>query len=37
MSTKPSAKIFEDDMLNRNRRIKTTAAIDDSLNDADEK
>ena len=37
MSTKPSAKVFEEEMLVRNRRIKTTAAMDDSLMEADDK
>ena len=37
MADKPTGKIFDDDMLIRNRRIKTTAAIEDSLIEADDK
>ena len=37
MSTKTDGKIFNDDMIVRNRRIKTTAALEDSLLDADDK
>ena len=37
MTDKPTGKIFEDEMLMRNRRIKTTAAIEDSLIEADDK
>ena len=37
MADKPTGKIFEDEMLMRNRRIKTTAAIEDSLIEADDK
>lgn len=36
MSTRPSAKIFEDEMLYRNKRVKTTVA-DDSVNEAEDK
>ena len=37
MSTKGEDKVFNDDMIVRNRRIKTSAALDDSLLDADDK
>ena len=37
MSTKTDGKIFNDDMIVRNRRIKTMAAVDDSLLEADER
>ena len=37
MTSKPTGKVFDDDILIRNRRIKTTAAMDDSLIEADEK
>lgn len=33
MSTRPSAKIFEDEMLSRNKRVKTTAVDDSNVED----
>jgi hypothetical protein len=37
MSNRPYDKIFDDDMIVRNKRVKTTAAMDDSIIDADDK
>lgn len=36
MSTRPSNKILDDDMIVRNKRVKTSA-MDDSANDPDER
>jgi len=36
MSTKPSVKTFDDEMVVRNNRVRTSA-LDDSVNDGDER